>query len=135
MQTFLPCNTFVQCAKSLDWRRLGKQRVEAMQILVALRDPWAVEEYIKRRNKQPGNGWMHHSVTRSWAGFELNLRQYLRACILEWIRRGYRNTMVIPEFDAKHNKLPKWATPEFQRSHRQLLYRKAPLAYPQWSNE
>ena len=33
MQTFLPYANFEDSAKVLDWRRLGKQRVEADQIL------------------------------------------------------------------------------------------------------
>ena len=37
MQTFLPYPDFTQSAKTLDYRRLGKQRVEAWQILNALR--------------------------------------------------------------------------------------------------
>jgi hypothetical protein len=33
LQTFLPYADFVKTAKCLDYRRLGKQRVEAFQIL------------------------------------------------------------------------------------------------------
>ena len=33
MQTFLPYSSFTESAKILDWRRLGKQRVEGMQII------------------------------------------------------------------------------------------------------
>lgn len=36
MQTFLPYKSFVKSAACLDMRRLGKQRVEAKQILMAL---------------------------------------------------------------------------------------------------
>jgi Pyrimidine dimer DNA glycosylase len=39
MQTFLPYPDFVACARVLDSRRLGKQRVEALQILRALLVP------------------------------------------------------------------------------------------------
>ena len=35
MQTFLPYESFRESAKVLDWRRLGKQRVEGMQIINA----------------------------------------------------------------------------------------------------
>jgi hypothetical protein len=38
VNTFVTCTDFKQCAKDLDWRRLGKQRVEAMQILHILQD-------------------------------------------------------------------------------------------------
>ena len=32
MQTFLPYQNFIKSAKCLDYKRLGKQRVEALQI-------------------------------------------------------------------------------------------------------
>ena len=35
MQTFLPYDNFEESASVLDWKRLGKQRVEAMQIVNA----------------------------------------------------------------------------------------------------
>ena len=47
MQTFLPYESFRESAKVLDWRRLGKQRVEGMQIINAIENP----------NKQ---GWQNH---------------------------------------------------------------------------
>ena len=37
VNTFLPYPDFVKSAKALDYKRLGKQRVEAWQILRALR--------------------------------------------------------------------------------------------------
>ena len=33
MQTFLPYKNFYECAKVLDQKRLGKQRVEVLQLL------------------------------------------------------------------------------------------------------
>ena len=36
MQTFLPYESFEESASVLDWRRLGKQRVEGMQIINAI---------------------------------------------------------------------------------------------------
>mgnify|MGYP001181886526 FL=1 len=36
MQTFLPYESFRKSAEVLDWRRLGKQRVEGMQIINAI---------------------------------------------------------------------------------------------------
>ena len=37
MQTFLPYSDFIKSAKCLDYRRLGKQRVEAWQIYNTLK--------------------------------------------------------------------------------------------------
>ena len=36
MQTFLPVADFVESARMLDYKRLGKQRVEGMQLLNAM---------------------------------------------------------------------------------------------------
>lgn len=38
MQTFLPYEDYEESAKSLDYRRLGKQRVETYQLLKVLAD-------------------------------------------------------------------------------------------------
>lgn len=47
MQTFLPYADFSMSAKCLDYRRLGKQRVEAMQILNAIRGEKKVGKIIQ----------------------------------------------------------------------------------------
>jgi hypothetical protein len=39
LQTFLPYPDFAASAQALDQRRLGKQRVEALQVLRALTTP------------------------------------------------------------------------------------------------
>jgi hypothetical protein len=54
MQTFLPSLDFTACARVLDSRRLGKQRVETLQIVRAL----LVPEY----------GWRHHPAVLMWKG-------------------------------------------------------------------
>ncbi|MEU7740966.1 MSMEG_6728 family protein [Nonomuraea sp. NPDC049158] len=56
MQTFLPYPDFARTAAVLDPLRLGKQRVEALQILRAL--------------TIPGYGWRHHPAVRMWASYE-----------------------------------------------------------------
>ena len=52
MQTFLPYADMRRSAQVLDPRRLGKQRVECLQVL---RGP-TVEGY----------GWRHHPAVRMW---------------------------------------------------------------------
>ena len=54
MQTFLPFKSFQKTAKCLDYRRLGKQRVETMQILKAL--------------SQENYGWKNHPATKNVEG-------------------------------------------------------------------
>jgi hypothetical protein len=61
MQTFLPYASFSESAKALDYKRLGKQRVECRQILRAL---------------EHGGGWANHPATRLWRGYETALKAY-----------------------------------------------------------
>lgn len=77
MQTFLPLPDFRESARSLDRLRLGKQRVEVLQILKAIRN---------------GGGWANHPATNMWRGYEGALIRYGHEACLEWIRRGYRDT-------------------------------------------
>ena len=109
MNTFLPFADFEASAAVLDYRRLGKQRVEAFQIL----------DTLAGRSQ----GWANHPAVRMWQGSTPALRQYMRACILEWQRRSYRNTMLLP--DAEAVLMPSWlGWPDFHASHRSNLKRK-----------
>ena len=85
MQTFLPYPDFVQSAKALDYRRLGKQRLEAMQL-------------VNSTNKLADNpnakvGWMNHPARFMWIGYMDALKLYHNVCIQEWVARGYNNNM------------------------------------------
>ena len=51
VNTFLISSDFKQSAKFLDWRRLGKQRAEAFQILNIILDAYKVYEYLKVNEK------------------------------------------------------------------------------------
>ena len=62
MQTFLPYDDFVLSLDCLDYRRLGKQRVEAMQLLNAM--------------KREKGGWINHPATKMWRGYEKALTEY-----------------------------------------------------------
>lgn len=110
MQTFLPVASFEETAKILDYRRLGKQRVEARQILNTILNNT--------------NAWRNHPAVRMWRGFEPALLEYSNVMILEWIKRGYKNTMEIIETD-KNLTYPTWFGDEkFHSSHRSNLLRK-----------
>lgn len=115
MQTFLPLPSFRPSVSVLDTKRLGKQRVECVQILNAL--------------EGRSRGWVNHPATRMWRGYERALRQYLRACILEWVSRGYQNTIPLPERDDCCPMPPWLGNPEFHASHRSNLLRKDPAYY------
>lgn len=120
MQTFLPYPSFVASAHVLDYRRLGKQRVECKQMLKAL----AI-----------GGGWSNHPATRMWRGYEKALSVYYNTIVIEWVRRGYKNTMPLIAWDnALEYEAPPWLGDEaFHASHRSNLIRKKPEFYgPLW---
>jgi hypothetical protein len=116
MQTFLPYTDFVDTARCLDWRRLGKQRVEAMQIL----------NILTGKTNKPG--WRNHPAVLMWKGHEAALAQYMNIMIIEWVRRGYKNTM--QKVDLGNAYPPPWSLDEkFLSSHRSNLLRKDPVYY------
>lgn len=120
MQTFLPYAEFAKCAATLDVRRLGKQRVEAYQILRTLQG-------LSR-------GWRNHPAVAMWRGYEDALGLYLNAMIAEWERRGYTNNMArYPLPDDATPPLPPWlGRDELHASHRSNLLRKDPDFYGQF---
>jgi hypothetical protein len=130
MQTFLPYPDFEQSMRCLDYRRLGKQRVEAFQLLCANGDPWALEVRAVRTGKTtPPKGWSKHPAAIMWRGHDIALAQYMNAAIEEWMRRGYNNTMAIRSCE-RMMKMPDWFGNEaFHASHRSNLLRKDPDFY------
>lgn len=130
MQTFLPHSDFVASAKALDYRRLGKQRVEAKQIYNALITGPLTELPDGTFKK---TAWFNHPAVRMWKGFEQSLLRYGRAICEEWISRGYKDSL-LPFFieQEKQGKglLPGWLGLEsFHDCHKGLLYRKDPEFY------
>ncbi len=133
MQTFLPYPDFAGTARVLDLRRLGKQRVEALQVLRGL--------------TVPGHGWRRHPAVRMWAGYEEALTRYGLVMCARWCAEGRSDTcadklvtdltdttgttVVRGQEDlAAAGDLPPWlGDEEFHRSHRSALVRKDPEHY------
>lgn len=119
MQTFLPYPDFAQSAAALDYRRLGKQRVEAKQIYLALTEP----DY----------GWKNHPAVKMWIGHETALLAYGATICSEWRARGYKDSL-LPWFNERFCgqflQFPHWLLDEkFCLSHRSNLVRKDPDFY------
>lgn len=120
MQTFLPYANFEKSLKSLDSRRLGKQRVEAHQILNIL------------LNRTKTKGWRNHPAVKMWKGHSNALKLYFNQAVEEWISRGYQNNMKLEEIRGKIV-LPKWIGDEnFHSAHRSNLLRKDEKYYSQF---
>ncbi|MGW0506350.1 MSMEG_6728 family protein [Micromonospora sp. NPDC003241] len=133
MQTFLPYPDFLASAGTLDQRRLGKQRVEAIQVLRGL--------------TRPGYGWRHHPAVKMWTGYEEALTRYgLDVCAV-WCATGRADTCATTltadlaaargiervrtqQELAEAGELPPWlGRADLHLSHRSSLLRKDPAHY------
>ena len=139
MQTFLPLPSYGGSAACLDNKRLGKQRVECKQILLALGVD--IGPHLASATR---SGWRHHPAVVMWRGSELYLVDYAIQVCREWIARDF-NDSLLPQFEAarftilksrvRHDR-PLWAVDRaFYASHRSNLLRKYPSYYSQfgWS--
>ncbi|WP_067509052.1 MSMEG_6728 family protein [Actinoplanes sp. TFC3] len=133
MQTFLPYPDFIKSAKVLDQKRLGKQRVETVQVLRGL--------------VQPGYGWRHHPAVKMWIGYEEALVRYGLDFAGIWTAAGHADTTAetlltdvaktrgltvirTQEDLAASDDLPPWLGDEaLHLSHRSALLRKDPAFY------
>lgn len=134
MQTFLPYADYARSARALDRARLGKQRVEAYQILRVL--------------LSITKGWANHPAVRMWRGHERSLAHYTLAMCDEWKRRGYNDTVsgkvlellkLLPVPSETYAQeiaeaistvsAPQHFTAEFRLSHQSNLVRKNPAYY------
>jgi len=122
MQTFLPYEDFAMTAQVLDRQRLGKQRVETLQVLNALSNP----DY----------GWNNHPAVKMWRGHRGSLMTYQEAICNEWTSRGYKDTcleksrLIVADIPASEWSLPYWmGNQELHLSHRSNLVRKLPEHY------
>lgn len=115
MQTFLPLAD-LNSVRLLDDKRLGKQRVEALQILRALNGET--------------KGWRNHPATKMWDGYTQCLSWYMSICIDEWVNRGFKNTMLCAYPQNLRISFPWWfGNDKFHASHRSNLLRKDPEFY------
>jgi hypothetical protein len=132
VQTFLPYADFERSARALDLKRLGKQRVETIQIVRAL--TWA------------GYGWANHPAVLMWKGYEEALGRYGFTCCEVWTELGFDDTCertIATDLNsfgisgirtqaelAAADALPSWlGNEDLHRSHRSALVRKEPEHY------
>jgi len=132
MQTFLPFPDFATTARVLDLRRLGKQRVETLQIVRAI--------------TVPGHGWRNHPAVRMWRDHLEALGRYGLEIVDAWVELGFADTCAAkirrdlatagvadprPQLElAASGDLPPWlGDRDFHRSHQSALIRKDPDWY------
>lgn len=131
MQTFLPYPDPTESAKCLDYRRLGKQRIECLQILNVLLGR-------TKPTKSGRIGWANHPAVLMWKGHERALVDYAVRMCDEWIKRGYKDTrraILTSSIDMDQPIVyPSWVGDmAFHVAHRSNLIRKKPDFYqPLW---
>ena len=126
MQTFLPYSDFKDSVACLDYKRLGKQRVEAMQT-------------YNQITKGKG-GYPYHPVNKMWQDYPDALALYHNICIGEWVKRGYKNTMeylpVMTKPVDNGIEFPDWlGNEQLHASHRSNLLRKDYAFYSQYGRQ
>lgn len=142
MQTFLPYPDFAKSAATLDRQRLGKMRIEPLQLLGAM--------------MEGARGWTRHPATLMYREHPGALVAYQDAICHEWTEvRGYKDTcrdkmaalycdlmrsrghaedeipgLLARAREGRTEDMPSWLGDEdFHRSHRSTLLRKDPVFY------
>ena len=113
MQVFLPYKSYISSVRVLDNKRLGKQRLEADQILKIIRGEYSA--------------WKNHPIVRMFRGYEESLILYKNCCMFEWQARGYKNIKLQFQYVEAYENIqhPPWLGREdIHSSHRAaLLYK------------
>jgi hypothetical protein len=168
VNTFVVDKDFKKSAQMMDSRRLGKQRVEAFQILNLIENIRLISElsgiyykisfhsfvveikkwYQKQdfvlvvsgdflirypKSSAPTKlnpderlvkmGFCTHPIVEMWYGYEDALKEYIDAHIVEWMDRGYKNTMKI--YNVRAKQYPEWCGwDDFHENHRGALIKK-----------
>ncbi len=122
VNTFLPFPDYKKVARTLDTKRLGKQRVEGLQILKA--------------NLGMTKGWVNHPAAVMWRGHEGLLSIYILSMCSGWVALGYKDsvadqvTELMKHLPADSYTNPWWmGNEEFHTSHQSNLQRKMPMHY------
>ncbi len=125
MQTFLPYSDFRDSAKCLDRLRLGKQRVENMQIMKSI---------------ITGKGWSNHPAVKMWKKYPFYLWLYQVQICGEWTYRGYKDTTLdkttklFNEYFCNLSVIyPPWLDGPIHATHRSNLYYKDQAFYGQYN--
>jgi hypothetical protein len=140
----MPYMSVVKSAKVLDRQRLGKQRVEALQIAeVIIKDSNVVFAYDKKDGEIKPVAWRNHPCVKMWKPYlKYLLYIYIPAIMNEWESREYKNEkcsvklwklqkqnplngdLLSDDFESPH-----WLTEDFCKAHRSNLLRKKPEYY------
>ena len=112
MQIFHPYPDINKSLRCLSKQRLGKQRVEAYQVINTIIN---------------SGGWKHHPVTLMYKDFLPYLIHYYNECLIEFERTGGKNIKLQLMDHGPVITPPFIGDDKLHESHRQNLWRKANL--------
>ena len=96
MQVFRPYVDWWMSARVLDDRRLGKQRVEAKQVMMAI---FRKMDLIRNGRR----GWLNHPIVLMYYNdgkpYLKDLIGYFNVCVEEWRRRGMRGSISLSDIE------------------------------------
>lgn len=126
MMTFLPYADFAESAVVLDNKRLGKQRVEVLQILRMLADTTG--------------RWKNQPIVKMWRGYEPALALYGVFICKAWTAKGFKDTCFdkimyerAKHFSHREFEMPVWfGNMQFHLSHQAMLLKKKPEYYSEF---
>lgn len=140
MQTFLPYPSFTETAKCLDYRRLGKQRVECKQLIIAINQgekclynldtgyfnygTVIVNTSNSANYITKPTPWWNHPCRKMWNNYKGALIEYGIAICREWIKRGYKDSLLkwFEEQQESNIQYPIWiGAKQFNSAHRAAL--------------
>lgn len=162
MNTFLPHKSFVESANALDTLRLGKQRAEVKQLLIAIYlnelrgNIWLMEaagiDPVSLVSAKAYKSMLNHPAKLMWEDYPFALVAYGLAVCHEYKIRGYRDNtysrleaflaLSPTEIYAEQSwmeancptLLPPWLGDErLHASHRSNLKRKDAIYYAKWT--
>lgn len=119
VNTFLPYPDFRKSLTSLDSRRLGKQRLEAYQIIM----------FLLGTPLGSGKGYANHPAKEMWKGYTNALIEYYNINLEVWMDRGGKNEMPFLPIEGEIVYPPWFGVMEFHYSHQAALVRKEPASY------
>jgi hypothetical protein len=74
--------------------------------------------------KHPPIGWINHTITALWYGYDVALMAYINAHIDVWVGRGYKNTMTRYLVPDEYPRPPWTFSVEMHLNHKQALLAK-----------
>ena len=129
MQNFMPYSDFAKVAICLDYKRLGKQRLESRDTIYLCYRHKGFDKRIEfgKSDKQAEYLWRrykNHPAVLMWISHINCLKKYYNTILQEWIDRDYKNNQKFMKINGKIIYPDFLFSKKFIKSHRSNLLRK-----------